>query len=115
VLTAKPSKIDPQFLQQFPEFQAFLAKTKATASPAEKPNGSTSSALPTNTPEEQIEAASLALNASLRDALLARILEASPASFERLIIALLLRMGYGGSSADAGEHLGHSGDGGLMV
>ena len=50
---------------------------------------------------------------SLRDALLARVVEASPASFEKLIIDLLLRMGYGGSRADAGEQLGRTGDGGV--
>ena len=66
-----------------------------------------------NTPEEQIASASLTLNESLRDALLARVLEGNPTFFEKLIIDLLLAMGYGGSQADAGEQLGGTGDGGI--
>ena len=53
------------------------------------------------------------MNEALRDALLTRVLEASPAFFERAIIDLLLAMGYGGSRADAGEQLGGTGDGGV--
>jgi restriction system protein len=60
-----------------------------------------------------LEAASRALNEALRDALLARVLETSPASFEKLIVDLLLAMGYGGSRVDAGEQLGRTGDGGV--
>lgn len=44
---------------------------------------------------------------------MSRILEAPPVFFERLIVDLLLAMGYGGSRADAGEHLGGTGDGGV--
>ena len=112
VLNENPSNIDVQWLLRFPEMQAFLGKTKPpgeqTEQQVEKPP-----AILANTPEEQLEVASGALNEALRDALLARILEASPASFERLIIDLLLNMGYGGSRADAGEHLGRTGDGGV--
>lgn len=68
---------------------------------------------PSSTPEEQIAAASATLDESLRDALLARILEGSPAFFEKLIVDLLLAMGYGGSRSDAGEQLGGTGDGGI--
>jgi len=42
-----------------------------------------------------------------------RILEGTPEFFERLIIDLLLKMGYGGSRVDAGEQLGRTGDGGV--
>ncbi len=68
---------------------------------------------PSSTPEEQIAAASATLDEALRDALLGRILEGSPAFFEKLIIDLLLAMGYGGSRSDAGEQLGGTGDGGI--
>jgi restriction system protein len=112
LLKSHPTKIDVQLLHGFPEFQGFLNKAKSQ----EKAMGATSAAhigAPSSTPEEQIEAASGALNEALRDALLARILEASPASFEKLIIDLLLAMGYGGSRADAGDQLGRTGDGGV--
>lgn len=117
LLATNPTKIDAQFLKQYPEFQAFVDKTllnKAKASDASSDGQDDATTLAiSETPEEQIEAASRALTASLRDALLTRVLEASPASFERLIIDLLLKMGYGGSRGDAGEQLGRSGDGGI--
>ena len=112
VLSSHPVGIDIQVLQRFPEFQAFLKRTKTQAEMPATPTVSPLGA-PSSTPEEQIEAASGVLNESLRDALLARILEVSPASFEKLIISLLLNMGYGGSRADAGEKLGRTGDGGV--
>ena len=117
VLSSYPPKIDVQLLQRFPEFQAFVNRTKsprkAQGTPSVVSEDASPLGAPSSTPEEQLEAASGALDEALRDALLARILEASPASFEKLIIDLLLAMGYGGSRADAGEQLGRTGDGGV--
>lgn len=50
---------------------------------------------------------------SLGQDLLDRIRAAPPAFFERLIVNLLLSMGYGGSAAEAGRALGRSGDDGV--
>jgi restriction system protein len=111
VLSKNPEKIDVAFLNQFEEFHAFQHKAKHNGASVE-----TEVVLlvgPTSTPEEQIAAASKTLDQALRDALLARILEASPAFFERLIVDLLLKMGYGGAREDAGEQLGKTGDGGV--
>ena len=121
VLAANPLKIDSALLQKFNEFRDFLRRTKS----ADLLSGSTQPSPPastrpftvtietTSTPEEQITKASLTLNEALRDALLARVLESNPTFFERLIVDLLLAMGYGGSRADAGEQLGGTGDGGV--
>ena len=65
------------------------------------------------TPEEQIDAAYLVLTSALKAELLQRALEQSPAFFERLIVELLVAMGYGGSHEDAARQLGKSGDGGI--
>jgi restriction system protein len=119
VLDTHPTKIDAPLLLQFPEFQDFLSRTKSSSTQISPTDSEATVVLPTppdvppTTPEEQLEMASAALNEALRDALLARIMEASPASFERLIIDLLIKMGYGGSRTDAGEHLGKTGDGGV--
>ena len=52
-----------------------------------------------------------------RKALAAQILEtvknASPLFFERLVVMLLVKMGYGGTLQDAGAAVGRSGDGGV--
>jgi len=53
------------------------------------------------------------LTSALKADLLQRVLEQSPAFFERLIVELLVAMGYGGSHEDAARQLGKSGDGGI--
>lgn len=115
VLQSNPAKIDPAYLQQFDPFRDFLGRTKSDTDQSPSPTSpiATASQDLSSTPEEQIAVASGTLEAALRDALLARVLEASPAFFEKLIIDLLLAMGYGGSRADAGEQLGGTGDGGV--
>jgi restriction system protein len=65
------------------------------------------------TPEEQIEASHRALTAALQSDLLERVREMSPGFFERLIVDLLIAMGYGGGRAEMGQAIGRSGDGGL--
>ena len=39
--------------------------------------------------------------------------QSSPRFFEKLVVELLLAMGYGGSRKDAGQAIGQSGDGGI--
>jgi restriction system protein len=124
LLATNPARIDPSLLQQYDEFRSFLSRTKQEGSELLKKAENRTAPLrvgvseaarlpPTATPDDQIEEAFRTLEVSLRDALLVRILEGSPAFFEKLIIDLLLAMGYGGSRADAGEKLGGTGDGGV--
>ncbi len=42
-----------------------------------------------------------------------KVLAAPPDFFERLVVQLLVAMGYGGTAADAGRALGKTGDGGV--
>jgi restriction system protein len=67
----------------------------------------------TATPEEALEDSYLKLRAALADDLLERLKACSPSFFERLVVDLLVAMGYGGSLADAGQAIGRSGDGGI--
>src|SRR2546428_6740921 len=53
------------------------------------------------------------MRAGLASELLSRVKAASPEFFERLVVELLLRMGYGGSRTDAGQAVGKSGDEGI--
>jgi restriction system protein len=105
VLARNPDRIDNTFLSQYPAFLAFFRKKSATAAPEveEMPE----------TPEEQLEASYEALRASLADELLDRLRTCSPGFFERLVVQLLVAMGYGGSLADAGQAVGRTGDGGI--
>jgi restriction system protein len=65
------------------------------------------------TPDETIELAHRELRRNLAQELLERIKTASPAFFERLVIELLVKMGYGGSLVDAGMAIGKTGDEGI--
>jgi restriction system protein len=67
----------------------------------------------TKTPSEVIEEAHRELRNALAAELLQIVLSCSPAFFERLVVDVLVRMGYGGSRKDAGEALGRAGDGGI--
>ena len=65
------------------------------------------------TPEEALEAAHLRMRASLASEVLGRVKTGSSQFFERLVLELLLKMGYGGSRTDAGQAVGKSGDEGI--
>lgn len=53
------------------------------------------------------------INESLKQTLISQIKSCSPQFFERLVVDLLLKMGYGGSFREAGQVIGKSGDGGI--
>jgi restriction system protein len=112
LLSTNPPKIDVERLRTFPAFVSFenASTTAATKSEAPAAAAATSSSA---TPEEQIDAAHAVLAAALRTDLLTRTLEQSPAFFERVIVDLLVAMGYGGSHENAAKRLGKSGDGGI--
>ena len=67
----------------------------------------------TTTPEEQLESAYKKMSQTIESEVLDAVLKGSPEFFERLVVELLVKMGYGGTQADAGRALGKSGDGGV--
>jgi restriction system protein len=111
-LAAKPVRIDNKFLSQFDDFETFrqrsVQETKQDQIPAEAVFENR-----TATPDEVMRAAHQQIEISLQQELLERIRNAPPDFFERLIVNLLLSMGYGGSVSDAGRALGRSGDDGV--
>ncbi len=111
LLKSRPSRIDSRLLRQFPEFLEFL-KPK----PGESvPEGSAMEepAAGHQTPLETLDSAYRRLRHELSDELLQTVTVSSPSFFERLVLDLLVRMGYGGSLKDAGEAVGRSGDDGV--
>lgn len=113
VVAAHPARIDNEFLNQFSEFRQF--KERSAEATAQEGMQSVEPALVsrTETPDEIMRVAHKQVETSLGQDLLDRVRIAPPAFFERLIINLLLSMGYGGSAADAGRALGRSGDDGV--
>lgn len=104
-----PDRIDNSVLEQFPEFREFVNRSNASA-PQLPPAGTGGEA---ETPEESLEAAYSRLRSTIEAELLQHVKNASPEFFERLVVQLLVAMGYGGSLKDAGQAIGRSGDGGV--
>lgn len=109
VLTSRPERINVKFLMQFAEFVAFR-ELRHEREEGKAANGV--GALDV-TPEEALDGAYQRLRIDLEAEVLEQVKAASPAFFERLVVELLVRMGYGGSLRDAGQAIGKSGDGGI--
>ena len=112
LLATKPKQINLETLKAYPPFVDFYGATASSGSPSDIPAALIATDSP-STPEEQIDAAHSVLTSALRADILARILEQTPAFFERVIVDLLVAMGYGGSHENAALRLGKSGDGGI--
>jgi restriction system protein len=108
LLATRPDKINKKTLEQYPEFLDFqnlrhdVIETDKPAEEQEK-----------QTPEESLENAYKMLSDGLAGEIIQRVKTCSPLFFERLVVELLLAMGYGGTRADAGRAIGQSGDGGI--
>lgn len=110
-----PDRISIKFLEQFPEFLEFIearSTRKKNDVLADSVVGPTTDVEP-DTPEETLDSAYVRIRDGLALELLARIKTASPQFFEKLVVELLLRMGYGGSRREAGKAIGRSGDEGI--
>ena len=97
--------IDDKYLRKYASFRAFQnldsAEEEPTVDTAEK------------SPEEVLEYAYAELNASLADDLMSEIMKLEPTDFEKLVVRLLLAMGYGSGIDDAGFVTQASNDGGI--
>lgn len=107
VLSHNPTKVNVKFLEQFPGFLEFHKTNPKDKGPvADEPSN-------TQTPDEALDSSYQNLRLELAQDLLSRVKSAPPDFFERLVVELLVRMGYGGSMKDAGQAIGKSGDGGI--
>ena len=109
LLAEKPDRIGIKLLDRFPEFVEFHKASPKKESSAEE----TPEAQEKATPEEMLETAHQQIRNDLAADLLKRIKAAPPSFFERLVVELLVKMGYGGSRREAGKAIGKSGDEGI--
>ena len=109
VLKEDLADINVSYLKKFPEFVEFIKPAKKEESVIDTDDR----IVTTQTPEEVMESVHLELQKDLSQELLNRIKECSPDFFEKLVVELLVKMGYGGSRKDAGEAIGRSGDEGI--
>lgn len=115
VLAQKPRTLDTGTLMKFSEFQDFVERSNDDIESGTDEQSRSKNAVspPAITPEEAFERAYKDLRKKTEAELLATTLQASPRFFERLVVELLVKMGYGGSLEDAGRALGRSHDGGV--
>jgi restriction system protein len=115
LLAKNPAKINISLLEQYPEFVAFRQRKSATPTlvPDLLSQTKPASVDVESTPEESFDQAYQRLRNNLEGELLDQIKRGTPAFFEKLVIDLLVAMGYGGSRQDAGSVIGRSGDEGI--
>jgi restriction system protein len=108
VLKENPPVIDHVYLLKFEEFRNFFYGKPSGVKQAEE-----SSESEELTPLEVIEREMGKLNEALKDELMKKILERPPRFFEKLVLELIVKMGYGGTFEEASRVLGKSGDEGV--
>ncbi len=114
LLQNSPGRITVKDLGAFPEFREFAGarRTPHRSLPA-RPDAAGIPESPTVSPLERLESVYEEIRESLRSEILERLRQVTPSAFERIVVDLLLAMGYGGSVADAGETVGRAGDEGV--
>ena len=109
VIKEKIPSISSKYLEKFVEFKKFKSKSSSIGQgviDSEEKN------LP-ETPQERIEVAIQEMKQALVQEVLEQIRKCSPKFFERLVVDVLVAMGYGGNFKDAARVVGQSHDGGI--
>ena len=107
ILASNPIRIDMNYLKRFPEYIEFKEKEN------DKEPEDVIKEVEDSTPEEVLENAFQEINDTLAQEVLENVMSCSPAFFERLVVELLVAMGYGGSRRDAARAVGQTGDEGI--
>jgi restriction system protein len=118
-LKENPEKINIKYLRKFPEFLSSRRFPDLNLSDDDKKsitkegftNNQNSS--PINTPEELIESAYQNIRQSLEQEIISKLKSIHPSFFERIVVELLVKMGFGGSIAEAGKATRYTNDEGI--
>jgi len=108
LLKQNPSKVDLDTLYKYPSFRDF----KGVKDDKKEDAGSTFID-EEKTPNEILERIGKQLDSELQIELLNQLKKVSPQKFERIVVDVLVAMGYGGSYEDAAHAIGGSGDEGV--
>jgi restriction system protein len=107
-----PDRVTVEHLsRRSPDFRAWVGPSRGGI----KSDGGIETSLINDpqTPEELMAAANQSLRRAVEADVLTRLRACSPAFFERVVVRLLVAMGYGGTLQDAGRAIGRSGDEGI--
>lgn len=110
ILNQNPPVINLKFLKQLPTYQEAMNiwKNKNTSDEISKNEDSE-----VKTPEELIETGYQNIKKSLEQELLSKLKSVHPSFFERIVVELLVKMGYGGSIEEAGKATRYTNDEGI--
>ena len=111
LLASQPSHIDLKLLREYPAYREWIPEeTTLTSNKGGSPDPTEEIS---DTPEETLERVARRLNSALEADVLHQVCDAAPAFLERVVVDLLLAMGYGGGNKAMGNVTGGSGDGGI--
>lgn len=109
LLKGTPFKLDRSSLLRFPSFREFISKFRKVSEVAE-----TTTQIESDTPPDELMAeAHESLRNQLKQELLDNMHRMDPIAFERLVLDVLLAMGYGGSLREAASMTKVSNDEGI--
>lgn len=111
VLKEHSGAINLQFLAKFPGIKSF--REKKNESDSEQTSTPLNIAESSETPEEALDNAYLKIRRDIEQEIISKIMSNPPEFMERVIIDLIVKMGYGGNRKDAGEAIGRTGDEGI--
>lgn len=111
VVAAPPPVINCEYLMKYPAFVDFWKQKRKVATESE--SALAEPERPERTPDEAIESAYEDIRDALAEDLLEQVMNCNPTFFERLVLKLLLAMGYGGAFPESSSHVGKTRDGGI--
>jgi restriction system protein len=108
VLLENPDTINHNYLKKFEGFQNFINSTSEDLSPTEITVIDES-----ESPQDLLERAYMTISNTLADDIISEVMNQPPDFFEKLVVDLLVAMGYGGSKIENSQVLGKTGDEGI--
>ncbi|NMR19737.1 restriction endonuclease [Cellulomonas fimi] len=115
LLAENPDRVDSALLRRYPAFTEFVSRKQTSSGGSRPPHADAgpapASSAPDLAPDELVANAEQANRAEVESDVLTRVRALDPAAFERLVIELLVAMGYG--TAETTTHTGRSGDEGI--
>lgn len=111
-LSQNPKQIDKKVLLKYPSYKKAVDESRERYK-AKSLTAVDNGKVDESTPEEALEASFAELQEGLATEILDSIMKCSAAFFERLVIDVIVKMGYGGSRREAGQAIGRAGDEGI--
>jgi restriction system protein len=113
ILNENLEEITTKYLRKYPSFIEFQRGNSRNTTKTSSINGLDETAKNTTTPDEMLAAAYQDILHSLEAEILETLKSVSPSFFERIVVELLVKMGYGGSIAEAAKVTRYSNDEGI--